>query len=101
MIDLHLSSDVRRVLQTVSCSEKSILVELPEELGLLRWETESIELVLVVLELDRALPEGTLRRTWQTASIDSGCTEKFGSLCCSPCTVCSCSRVYKLVQHFY
>ena len=94
MINLHLGSDVGRVLQTVSSSEKSILVELSEELVRLRRKTESIELVLIVLKLNWALPEGTLWRTWQAASINSGSTEKFGSLStlrCSPCSVCSCS----------
>ena len=76
-VNVHLGTNVGRVIETMSSTEETVLVEATHEEGVLTGQAEGPELVLVVYETHWSLSEGTLGCLGQVCSIDFRCSEKF------------------------
>lgn len=57
-IEVQLRADVRRMLDALALPEEVLVVERPQQEGVLAWQAERVELVLVVHQLHRALAVG-------------------------------------------
>ena len=62
-VNVHLSAEVWRVLDSMPRAKQVVLVEAAQEEGVLTGQAERIEFVLVVAKSHGSLPEGALGRT--------------------------------------